>query len=71
MGGQVGMPIYEYRCDDCGDLFEVLVSMGCREQQTCPNCGHKGATKMVSSGGFILKGGGWYADGYSKEGSDG
>ena len=26
-------------------------------------------TKLVSSGGFILKGGGWYADGYSKGGS--
>lgn len=64
------VPIYEYKCNGCDDRFEVFVSMGCRDKQTCPNCGHKDSTKMVSGGSFVLKGGGWYADGYSKGGGD-
>jgi putative FmdB family regulatory protein len=62
------VPIYEYKCDKCGDRFEVFVSMGCRESQTCPSCGHGKSTKLVSSAGFVLKGGGWYKDGYQKGG---
>jgi putative FmdB family regulatory protein len=36
------MPIYEYRCDDCGTKFEKLVR---RSTETdgleCPSCGQK------------------------------
>ncbi len=63
------MPIYEYRCGECSHQFEKLV----RAQGTgarCPECDSERVTKLVSSGGFILKGGGWYADGYSKGGGD-
>ena len=59
------MPIYEYRCDDCEHRFEKLVRQR-QDKQTCPACEGVDLTKLVSSGGFILKGGGWYADGYSK-----
>jgi putative FmdB family regulatory protein len=62
-------PIYEYRCE-CSHQFEILVRAQGTETR-CPECDSERVTKLVSSGGFILKGGGWYADGYSKGGSDG
>ncbi len=59
------MPIYEYRCEECGHRFEVLTSSR-HAQQDCPECGHERCTKLISTGSFILKGGGWYSDGYQK-----
>ena len=59
------MPIYEYRCQACDKQFEVLVRTSV-PQIACRVCGSKQVQKLVSGGGFILKGGGWYADGYSK-----
>jgi len=59
------MPIYEYRCTACGLQFEVLVRTPV-PQVACRACKSEQVKKLVSAGGFILKGGGWYADGYSK-----
>ena len=43
------MPIYEYRCTDCGDDFERLVrSMFSVETITCPSCGGDHVKKAVS-----------------------
>ena len=70
-GRRKAVPIYEYKCDSCGERFEVFVSMGDTAKQSCPKCGHEKSTKLVSSGGFVLKGGGWYKDGYQKGGGEG
>ena len=59
------MPIYEYRYQECGHEFEVLVRSS-KSSSVCPACESEALEKKVSGGGFILKGGGWYADGYSK-----
>jgi putative FmdB family regulatory protein len=34
------MPIYEYRCEDCGHEFTVTESLGKHEvaKPTCPEC---------------------------------
>lgn len=56
------MPVYEFECE-CGHNFEELVKMGTNSQE-CPIC-HKKAKKIMSPCTFELKGGGWYADGYS------
>jgi putative FmdB family regulatory protein len=64
------VPLYEYRCDECSHQFERLVRAQGTET-TCPECGSKQVTKLISSGGFILKGDGWFKDGYSKGGGDG
>ena len=61
------MPIYEFKCEGCDDRFEVLVSSH-RTKVCCPNCGHDRCTKLISTSSFILKGGGWYSDGYQKSG---
>ncbi|HEV3399585.1 MAG TPA: zinc ribbon domain-containing protein [Actinomycetes bacterium] len=33
------MPLYEYRCTDCGEEFEALVPAGRADAEPCPDCG--------------------------------
>ena len=43
------MPLYEYRCDDCGVGFETLVrSAGLADRQPCAECGSPQARRMLS-----------------------
>ncbi len=54
------MPIYEYRCQDCGHQLEKLQKMSDPELTDCPACHTAGLRKLVSAAGFQLKGTGWY-----------
>ncbi|VAW82239.1 hypothetical protein MNBD_GAMMA13-1075 [hydrothermal vent metagenome] len=54
------MPIYEYRCAECGHEMEKLQKMSAAALTDCPACGKPGLKKLVSAAGFRLKGGGWY-----------
>ena len=54
------MPIYEYRCDGCGHELEVMQKMNDTPLRDCPECGQSELTKLISAGGFRLKGSGWY-----------
>ncbi len=54
------MPIYEYRCSDCGHEFEVIQKMSDQPMTDCPTCGKSALSKLVSAAGFQLKGSGWY-----------
>ncbi|MDH3392585.1 MAG: zinc ribbon domain-containing protein [Desulfobulbaceae bacterium] len=62
------MPIYEYECQKCKKAVEVMQSMSDKPLTSCPDCSGE-MKKLVSSSSFQLKGGGWYADGYSNCGS--
>jgi putative FmdB family regulatory protein len=55
------MPIYEYRCNDCGTRHEHLQKLGEAPLERCPDCGSMQYAKLVSAAGFQLKGSGWYA----------
>ena len=59
------MPIYEYECNKCGHGFEREQSMSEPPVKTCPKCKARKVTKLISRSSFVLKGGGWYADGYA------
>lgn len=59
------MPIYEYRCTECQQTFEEWQKDFAERQVPCPVCGAK-AERLISSTSFVLKGGGWYSDLYSK-----
>ena len=55
------MPIYEYRCAACGFQKEHLQKLNDPVLTTCPECGERRYTKLLSAAGFQLKGSGWYA----------
>jgi putative FmdB family regulatory protein len=43
------MPIFEYRCDDCGSKFEKLVLRSSDSADLmCPSCGRKHLTQELS-----------------------
>ena len=58
------MPTYEYACDACHHEFECEQRIVDPPIKKCPECGKKKVRRLVSSGNFILRGSGWYADGY-------
>ena len=66
------MPIYEYACKKCDEEFEVSqrITDEPLKRSLCPHCGKRTAvTKLISRSSFHLKGSGWYATDYGKNGS--
>lgn len=56
---------YEYVCSACSFEWEAEQSISEPPLRICPSCKSGSAKRQVSGGqGFILRGGGWYADGY-------
>jgi putative FmdB family regulatory protein len=60
------MPIYEYRCDNCGHEFETIQKVSEDPLKTCPACSEETLRKKISASGFRLKGGGWYETDFKK-----
>jgi putative FmdB family regulatory protein len=57
---------YDYLCTACGNTWEAEQRISEAALTTCPNCKQETAKRQISgAAGFILKGGGWYADLYS------
>ena len=54
------MPIYAYRCEDCGFAKDVLQKISDEPLSVCPTCGKASFKKQVTAAGFQLKGSGWY-----------
>lgn len=54
------MPIYAYRCDECGFNKDVLQKISDPVLTVCPSCGKEAFKKQVTAAGFQLKGTGWY-----------
>jgi putative FmdB family regulatory protein len=63
------MPIYEYRCTDCGHRLEALQRLADQPLLVCPACSKESLTKLMSAVGFQLKGSGWYATDFKHSGS--
>ena len=63
------MPIYEYRCRKCGNVFEEWVkTFDSPELEPCPKCGGD-AERIMSNTSFKLEGGGWFASCYGGKAS--
>jgi len=63
---------YEYVCTACSHQWEAEQPISEPPLTTCPACHAETAKRQVSGGqGFILKGGGWYADGYGSKAGGG
>jgi putative FmdB family regulatory protein len=59
------MPIYEYRCEKCGKVFEVLQRFSDTPLTVHEACGGE-VEKLISHSAFQLKGSGWYQTDYAK-----
>ncbi len=65
--GDKDMPIYEYRCNDCHQVFEEW-SKHIEEEKdgtvhSCPICRGR-SERLISQTSFVLNGSGWYATDY-------
>lgn len=54
------MPIFDFECQSCGNVFEKLVLKSDAPTPGCTACGAANVQKMVSAPGFRLSGSGWY-----------
>ena len=64
------MPTYDYKCAECGHLFEELQSMKADALKDCPKCGKPALKRLMTGGsGMIFKGSGFYLTDYGKSGS--
>lgn len=54
------MPIYEYRCGECGFQKDYLQKHSDAPLTDCPECGKPAFNKSITAAGFQLKGSGWY-----------
>ena len=58
------MPLYEYRCKECGHRFEKIQSFSAPEEKVCPVC-HGEVERLISAPAFQFKGAGWYVNDYA------
>jgi len=58
------MPTYDFECAFCGNKVELIQ----RVKDPCPpcSCGAGDMKKLISRTSFVLKGDGWFRDGYVK-----
>lgn len=63
------MPIYEYGCENCGKVDEVLQSISDEPLKKCRFCGSTSVKKLISRSSFHLKGSGWYVTDYGGKNS--
>lgn len=62
------MPLYEYKCEKCHKVFEVLQSITAEPLQKCMVCDGK-VEKLLSVSSFQFKGSGFYITDYKSKGS--
>lgn len=64
------MPLYEYECENCGDLFEVIQKFSDQPLTVHEKCGGK-VHRILSAPALQFKGSGWYVNDYAKTGNSG
>ncbi len=62
------MPIYAYRCEDCGHELDALQKISDAPLTDCPECGAAALKKQITAAAFRLKGAGWYETDFKKDG---
>ena len=61
------MPLYEYKCSECGTAFEVIQKIAEPPIKKCPQCGGS-VKKVISAPALQFKGSGWYITDYARKG---
>ena len=62
------MPIYEYKCEGCGETFEVIQKFADEPLTVHEKCGAH-VHRLMSAPSFRFKGSGWYVTDYAKGGN--
>ena len=65
------MPLYEYRCEACQHVFEVIQKFSDGPIVVCRSCGQGPVEKLPSSPAIQFKGTGWYITDYARKGQTG
>jgi len=61
------MPLYDFQCMVCEHVFELKQKHN-DPSPYCERCNNP-TERLITNTSFILKGDGWYKDGYSKSNS--
>ena len=59
------MPIYEYRCEKCERIFEIIQKFSDEPKEKCEICNGK-LEKLISQSTIKFKGAGWYVTDYGR-----
>lgn len=63
------MPTYDYKCAECGHIFEEFQPISSHPLTECPSCGKKSLRRILGGGGgMIFKGQGFYLTDYKNSG---
>lgn len=60
------MPLYEYRCTQCGNRFEKIQSFSAEPETECPKC-HGALIRPLTAPALQFKGAGWYVNDYASK----
>jgi putative FmdB family regulatory protein len=63
------VPLYPYRCTECGHRFEKIQSFSAEPETVCPKCGNAKLVRILTAPGLQFKGAGWYVNDYSSKSS--
>ena len=64
------MPLYEYQCQKCEKIFEVMQKFSDNPLTRCEDNTCDGELKkLMSANSFALKGTGWYTTDYKRKSS--
>lgn len=64
------MPLYEYRCTQCGHSYEKIQKLSDTPDAACPKCGGK-VERPLSAPALQFKGAGWYINDYAPKAASG
>lgn len=57
------MPVYEYKCTNCDEQFEITQKITDEPVSICGQCGGE-MKRLITNTSFLLKGSGWYVTDY-------
>ena len=64
------MPLYEYRCTQCGNRYEKIQTFSSELDTVCPKCGGK-VERPLTAPALQFKGAGWYINDYAPKAAGG
>jgi putative FmdB family regulatory protein len=62
------MPLYEYKCANCGKKFEKIQKFSDEPLTVHEECGSGPVERLISVSALQFKGSGWYVNDYAKNG---